>query len=386
MFFSPPKLHPNVVTTDEQRALVGSRMEALLSRRPEAEAGRVAAGARIPIPLTTVSAAGNFDSYIAVQFPNPGSSPTVVGLVVDSGNTVMVVPHATPLLNTGLYADLGATWEPWGCPAYVLRGPLQIPTADGRIYEIPDCTFYACYQDNPKGGGRTANFGTGRTVPWTAYDQPTGVTLQAPLSYGSFQFAEFIYAPATSIFSSTGELKVSEGSQLILNSYMPSGYRMMKIIPNIEWMSVVPAGLTVAATATQWPGDVASPIAMIDTGGGPVFLSDPNGYVYPKTWPDPVACPSWTKSTTLPSQNCNCVSDGLQIVLAGADGVGSYSYTVDTSAMPLPVQGLTAVMCEVNGFMMGQQGMNIGGLSALFNRILIEYAGGRVGLTPNSQP
>jgi hypothetical protein len=388
MFFSQPTLHPNLITTDEQRGLVRGKFEALTARRPTLGEKRLAAGARIPIPLTTVSAAGSFDSYILVQFPNPGSDPTMAALLVDSGNTVMVVPHAGPLVDSGLYAFLGSTTEPWGCPAYLLKGPLQIPTADGRIYEIPDCVFYACYADNPNNptAGRTANFGTGRIIPWpTTTIGPYTVTVQSPLSYGAYQFAEFIYAPAASMFSPSGELKVAESSQLILNSYMPSGYTMMKIIPNLGWMSVVPAALTVGGTATGWPGDVASPIAMVDTGGGPVFLSDPNGYVYRTTWPDTVTCPTWTQSPDLPSQNCNCVSDSLQIALAGADGAASYSYTVDTSTMPPSVQGLTAVMCQVNGFMMGQQGMNVGGLSALFNRILIEYAGGRVGLAPNGQ-
>jgi len=44
------------------------------------------------------------------------------------------------------------------------------------------------------------------------------------------------------------------------------------------------------------------------------------------------------------------------------------------------VHGLTGVMCKVNGYMMGNQGMNIGGVSALFNRILIEDNGDHVGL------
>jgi len=384
--FSKPTLHPGVVATPEEQDLVRGQVEALTARRPKLAEPRLDMGRRIPITLTTVTQMGGFDSYIVVQFPNPGAEPTMAALLVDSGNTVMVVPHASPLLDTNLYADLGATIEPWGCPAYVLKGPLQIPTANGGIYEIPECVFYACYQDNPNGGGRTSNFGTGRVTPWSASSasQPWGIsnlTIQSPLSYGSgFQFAEFIYEPATSMFSPTGALKVSDASQLILNSYMPSGYKRLKIIPNLGWMSVVPVALTVGGTATTWPGDVASPIAMVDTGGGPVFLSDPNGYVYPKTWPDTVKCPSWTQSQSFPSQNCNCVSDALQITLAGADGAATYTYTIDTASLPQPVHGLTGVMCKVNGYMMGNQGMNIGGVSALFNRILIEYNGDYVGL------
>jgi hypothetical protein len=381
--FSQPTLHPGLIATPEEQDLVRGRFQAIAARRPKLAEQRLETGRRIPIALTTVTAGGNFDSYITVQFLNPSGEPTTETLLVDSGNTVMVIPHATPVLNSR-YTFLGATTEPWGCPAYAMRGPLQIPTADGGLHEIPDCVFYACYQPNQQ-GQRTANFGTGRVIPWSASpaSDPSGVdvTIQSPLSYDrSFQFAEFIYEPATSMFSPTGELRVSDASRLILNSYMPSGYRRLKIIPNLEWMSVVPVALSIGGTRTGWPGDVASPIAMVDTGGGPVFLSDPNGYVYPKTWPDTVVCPSWTQDPQLPSQNCNCVSDSLQITLAGADGVGTYTYTVDTASLPQPVRGLTGVMCQVNGFMMGQQGMNIGGVSALFNRILIEYNGDHVGL------
>ena len=170
MLFSTPTLHPGVIAAPEEQELVRGQFEALVARRPKLAEQRLEMGRRIPIPLTTVTQKGGFDSYIVVQFPNPGGEPTMAGLLVDSGNTVMVVPHASPLLNTNLYADLGATIEPWGCPAYVLKGPLQIPTADGGLYEIAECVFYACYQDNPNGGGRTANFGTGRVTPILAAD------------------------------------------------------------------------------------------------------------------------------------------------------------------------------------------------------------------------
>jgi hypothetical protein len=112
---------------------------------------------------------------------------------------------------------------------------------------------------------------------------------------------------------------------------------------------------------------------MVDTGGGPMFLTDPNGYVYGVKWPDAVACPTWTSN----SQSCNCISDALRITLD--DGAASYGYTIDPSQLPPSAQGLTAVMCKVNEFMRGQQGMNIGGISALFNHILVDYSGSRVG-------
>ncbi len=384
MHFSRPKLHPPVVTSDQHRTLVRDKVEALAASRPKADE-RVAAGSRLVVPLTTVALSGNFDSYIHVQFPNPGGTPFSYPLLVDSGNTCMVVPHSE-MVNTGLYRDFGATTEPWGCPAYLLQGPLRIPTLDGSLYVIENCLFYACYADNPNGGGRTANFGTGRVDPWSPTDMsaPAPKVIQSPLSYGSYTFAEFVYGPAVAMlpYPYNADPLVTDGSLLILNSYMPSGYTMLGIIPNLEWMSVVPASLEIGTTTTGWPGSVASPIAMIDTGGGPASLSDPNGYVYPKTWPDPVTCPSWISDPSLPSTNCTCISDRLGIGLGGANGMGSYSYAIDTGGMPRPVRGLTAVMCQTNGFMMGEQGMNVGGLSMLFNRLLIEYEGMRVGLAP----
>jgi hypothetical protein len=157
---------------------------------------------------------------------------------------------------------------------------------------------------------------------------------------------------------------------------LPSGYTTMGILSGKEWMSVTPKSLGVGGSLTQWPGMAAPCIAMVDTGGGPIFLSDPNGYVYGGNWPQAVSCPTWSST----SASCNCVASPISIQLT--DGVNSFSYTVDTGSLPAPVQGLTAVMCQTNTYMMGQYGMNIGGISALFNAILIDYSGKRVGFKP----
>jgi hypothetical protein len=50
--------------------------------------------------------------------------------------------------------------------------------------------------------------------------------------------------------------------------------------------------------------------------------------------------------------------------------------------MPASVAGLTLVMCEDNHYMMGQNGMNIGGISFLFVTVLIDYMNKRVCLKP----
>jgi hypothetical protein len=382
MHFSPPTLHPSLVKNDAQRSLVRHQMQTRAALRATATSRRVA-DEMVTIPLTTVSEQGNFDAWIDVQFPMPGGI-VAASLLVDSGNSMMIVPNGEDLVGASGYTILGTAKEPWGCPANVVQGPLQIVTQDGSFFEIQECVFYACTGNNSS-GERTANFGAGHIIPWSASGWNTppdlGVTMQSPLSYAtSHPYAELVYAPTETMFSLSGAMLVNDESQLILHSSLPSGYTLLDIIPNLEWMSVVPQSLTIGGQPTEWPGNVSSPIAMIDTGGGPVFLSDPNDYVYGKTWLDTVLCPSWASG----SQSCNCVSDSLTIRLVGSGSSSSYSYTIDTGAIPSSVQGLTAVMCQVNQYMMGQQGMNVGGITALFNQILICYQGTQVGLAPRS--
>jgi hypothetical protein len=379
MHFSPPTLHPSFLKNDAQRSFVRNQLQTLPALRAAATARLAAADEMVAIPLTTVSEQGNFDAWIDVQFPAPAGNVTA-SLLVDSGNATMIVPNGENLVGVPGYTILGTAMEPWGCPANVVQGPLQIVARDGSVYEVQGCVFYACTGNNSS-GERTANFGAGRIVPWSAngWNTPPGlsVTMQSPLSYDTLHpYAEFAYAPVETMFSLSGAMLVNDESHLILHSYLPRDYTLLDLIPNLEWMAAVPRALAIGGLPTQWPGNVQSPIAMIDTGGGPVFLSDPNDYVYGTTWPKTVVCPTWASG----SQNCNCVSDSLTIGLVGSGGSSSYSYTIDTGAMPPTVQGLTAVMCQVNQYMMGQQGMNVGGITALFNRILVCYQGTQVGL------
>ena len=382
MNFSPPTLHPSFVQNEAQRSFVRQRMRDHLALRAAPTGRQVAAGEAVEIQLTTVSEQGNFDAWIGVQFPTPDGGVTAT-LLVDSGNSMMIVPNGEALAGAPGYTVLGTANEPWGCPANVVQGPLQIVTKDGGLYEIQGCVFYACTGDNPA-GERTANFGAGRILPWSANGwntpQGLGVTLQSPLSYDTAHpYAEIVYA-AEAMFARSGETLVNDESLLILQASQPDGYTFLELVPDLEWMAVVPQALTIGGQLTGWPGVALSPIAMIDTGGGPVFLSDPDAYVYGTAWPDTVVCPAWAAG----SESCNCVSDALTIALAGADGESTYSYTIDTGAMPPPVQGLTAVMCKVNQYMMGQQGMNVGGITTLFNRILVCYQGTQIGFAPRS--
>jgi hypothetical protein len=70
MHFSPPRLHPSLITTDERRAFVRQQMATRASLRAALSAAEapaeVAAEETVTIPLTTVSEGGNFDAWVEV--------------------------------------------------------------------------------------------------------------------------------------------------------------------------------------------------------------------------------------------------------------------------------------------------------------------------------
>jgi hypothetical protein len=375
--FSPHSLHPVIIQTDAQKTELAEKLRTIITERLQRRRllTEALSSASAVIPLTTVSLNTNFDAYINIRFR--GQAPTAATtLVVDSGNSTLIVPAWEDIKDLPGYTVLGDAKEPWGSPAKVVRGPIEIPTESGELHVLESCVFYAC-----TGAPRTANFGTGCISPWatSGWNTPLGIgnTMQSPLSYNTqYPFAEFNYAPAASVLALSNTLRVAQESQLVVSKTQPAGYTTLDIIPNVEWMSLIPKSLTVGSTLTQWPGTVETPIAMVDTGGGPVYLSDPNGYVYNSTWPQPTACPWWAST----SDHCTCVSDNATIELWNSGKTASYKYTIHPHDLPPSVQGLTLVMCKVNAFMMGQQGMNIGGISALFNNILIDYSGNKVGL------
>ncbi len=332
------------------------------------------------IPITTVSMNYNFDAYINVGFAgaDPANAPA---LIVDSGNSNLIVPRwediaAIPNYRAS-YQIIGQATEPWGCPANVVKGPIQLFAADGSDFTIPDCIFYACTGNSSSDNARTANFGTGCISPWSASwsNAPSGlgVTLQPVLSQTAFPYVEFDYAPMDQLQLASAAAAASTDSMIRIYNAVPAGYQMFDLIPDCEWMALTPKSLSIAGAPTQWPGNVLSPIAMIDTGGGPVYLSDPNGYLYSNNWPSQVTNPDWASSSTL----CQSTQAVLGISIGGA--TGSYAYVIDNSTFPAPTQGLTLVMCENNAYMMGQQGMNIGGISALVNSILIDFKNNKVG-------
>jgi hypothetical protein len=385
MYFSAPSLHPGIRLSPDHLPAIKQGLAGISGLQRTKPATSLPFPDTIGIPVTTVSLNTNFDAYINVGFVG-ASSRSTTQLLVDSGNSMLIVPRWEDIENIANwrnnYQTLGTSPEPWGCPANIVRGPIELTTSGGHAYTIPDCIFYACTGDNPD-GSRTANFGAGCINPWTSSSwnnlSSLGVVLQSPLSYdASHPFVEFSYAPSAEIFSATPSPRVSTASSLCLHRRQPPGYNMLDIIPNLEWMALTAKGLGIGGVNTPWPGVAPSPIAMIDTGGGPVFLSDPNGYIYRKTWPDSVPNPPWTST----SSDCQSTKDSVTIELG--EGTSVLTYTINSSALPPSAQGLTLVMCRINEYMRGQQGMNIGGISMLVNDILIDHNTSKVGLRPKA--
>jgi hypothetical protein len=384
MHSTRPSLHPPLIVLTDHQKRVESAISSLPGRRRSAE--RLVSGTgNVQIPLTAVSLNSNFDAYIDVWFSgSPADSP--VCLLLDSGNSMLVIPRwedIVALPNQGAdYSILGTGPEPWGCPANIVQGPIDLVTSGGDTLRLPQCQFYACTDDSPSSGRRTANFGAGCLAPWASsgWNTPAGtaVTLKAPLAYTSYPLIEFAYAAAATIYGPSGTPKVTTGSNLNLLTEAPAGYTILDILPDLPWMSLTPKALSIGATKTGWPGAGMPALAMIDTGGGPAFLSDPQGYVYGDPLPDGVPNPDWTSGST----KCESTSNQISIAIGDASASGIYTYTIDPSLLPASARGLTLVACEMNEYMRGQYGMNIGGLSALANYILVDYQNARVGFKP----
>ena len=199
MDFSRPSLHPPVVASEEDMKLAETRFSELLATRPPATGEVDATSGFIEIPLTTISMGGNFDSYISVGPRSASGEAQFIPLLFDTGNTVLVLPEweaiaALPDWQSN-YQVLCNGYEPWGCPANVVKGPIQIMTQRGQIYTLQDCIFYACTGVPKKGDTRTANFGAGRV------SSPTNVCtdqqMLTPLMYNmSRPYAEINLAPS----------------------------------------------------------------------------------------------------------------------------------------------------------------------------------------------
>jgi hypothetical protein len=67
------------------------------------------------------------------------------------------------------------------------------------------------------------------------------------------------------------------------------------------------------------------------------------------------------------------------ITVEPGDSEKSYIYTIDQAKLPASA----GLICKKIPFMNDENGMNIGGLSALFNRLLIDFENEKVGFKPS---
>lgn len=382
-YLSPPTLHPPLRISAEDLLSIEDEIKHLRSLRAPDIQAIDDVDSSITIPISAVAQDTSFDAYIEVWPFNVPQSKTT-SMVIDSGNTMLVMPdwksfQESPTWKSD-YEILGQGCEPWGCPANIVRGPINLATTVQQICTIPQCVFYACTSDNPNGSERTANFGTGCITPWDAYPTCTSAIkkfiLQSPFSYlPNFTCVEFDFH-ASNIPVNPGKPCVYDGSIKLFQS-PPPDYTYLDIVPSKHWMALKPTALSIGATQTHWPGDACGAIAMVDTGGGPVFLSDPSGYVWHDDWPHSVPNPWWTNG----SDYCRSSAESLEIKLCG-NTTNSFTYSIDPARFSDSYRGLTLVMCQRNEYMRGEKGMNIGGISTLANYLLIDYKNNKVGLRP----
>ncbi|MGY3238541.1 hypothetical protein ACVWZ4_000826 [Bradyrhizobium sp. USDA 4472] len=372
---SGPRLHPPLMIDRSEIESVSSFLTLLVEKRQATSEIAIATDADIRIPIDSVSKDGNFDAYVHVGLAG-GGHPNIK-LLVDSGNSTLILPRfdeiqRLPNFKKSYKIEAEDVREPWGAPANIVTGPIVLPRAGGT-HTISSCTFYACTDVNDC-GEYTANFGIGCVDPWSAGDSHE---LRSPLSYGA-DYVQIDYAPVDQVLASGGKLRVAPGSYLTLCRAKPDGFSTtLKILQNLAWMALKPQSLVIGAQRTDWPGKGENTsVAMIDTAGGPVFLSDPENYLRKRDWPE-------TLPETIPDfwvSSCKGMSADLAFSLT--DGKETVLLTIRSKALTPAVQGLSLIMCDKCEFMRAQDGMNIGGLTALFYSILIDYKNARVGFKP----
>jgi len=77
-------------------------------------------------------------------------------------------------------------------------------------------------------------------------------------------------------------------------------------------MSLRPKSLAINREQVGWPGKRSeTSIAMIDTGGGPVFLSDPDNSLWPRQFSTSIGLPDWIGG----SYCCQAINANLGITL-----------------------------------------------------------------------
>ncbi len=372
MPFPRARLHPPVLTSPGQRAETEQRLLAARAAAPHPYDLRVGPQESYEISLSTVSRKNLFDALIYIRLDGAEKE---VGLVVDTGNDCLVLPCGTPVPEAGYVLEEKDDREPFSwSQADRYRGAIHIGAVGGGVFTIDDCVFWVCTDPDHS----NANFGAGCHVAWR--QTQSGADILPPLACApDYPFAEFAYASAEAVLSSTSDVKLNGDSILRLSSQPPAGYALFDILKDAYWMALRPKSLRIGGTLTEWPSNEDTPpIAMIDTGGGAMFLSDRSGALAQIVPGQAAENPDWTLEDG--SASCRSMSDPITLELGTDGSQETFAYTLDTSGLPAAVRGLTLTDCRVAKYMYGSAGLNIGGVSALVLSILVDYASRRVGL------
>lgn len=330
----------------------------------------------IPIQMTSVTLDYNFDALLSVSI----ASQPPIATIFDTGNTSLILPDFEAFRdapefkqNYRILKDKDLK-EPFGCPAVLIKGPVGFAATTGS-YVIPDCVFFACTGPRSSDGERTSNFGAGVVSRWPAVKDVGPV--MPPFAYDQrYPYLEIDLAPAISSSSpSLFRAKIDRLSEIRLHRTPPAGFQMFSIVKDSVWMALRPYSVSVGKWRTGWPQQPSEAIAMMDTGGGPIFLSDPTGLLKSPMWRENGKQPTWSLKD---STDCRFTADPVTIEVG--DETSRFTYTVDTDHLPDSVKGFTLLRCERCQYMRDQKGMNIGGLSGLFVKILVDFAGKRIGL------
>jgi hypothetical protein len=92
--------------------------------------------------------------------------------------------------------------------------------------------------------------------------------------------------------------------------------------------------------------------------------------------------PDWVSDPGTPSTICSATSSVIGVELG--DDTTSYAYSIDLTTLPATDRATSLVVCTDCGFMRGQPGMNTGGLSMLYNSILMDISDKTVGFMKKS--
>lgn len=304
------------------------------------------------------------DQYINISLD--GGPVNGESLLFDTGNSMLIYPYWEHLKGLKSYSIIngldGNIREPWGCPAYRVKGPIIL----NNQYTINNCEFLAC-NDNNTAGKRTSNFGAGYTLKFDWNYLGLKSYIETPLRYSDCKYLEINF--------SDNYLNIYENS-------IPTGYNMMNILDELEWMSSTINNIYMGEKSYPlWIKSLNRKYAELDTGGGPILINDPQNDIIP----DIKAYISDTESYKGWGEECNGynVSNFLATI-----GEKSYDIMIPMNKGQIEKVETTtnAVICKKNIY---TASINLGGQLYYYYNALIDYrniedGGFKIGFNPAS--